>query len=419
VSFPVRQFRARTGGDPPSAGAPPGRFKRGSLLETTLAFFSVLFVAFAANSVARADVVSTQGRPIAVGVQITALRDGQLTYRPPTGPQVSRPIEQVRYLQISGWETFNQAEKQQRDGQAALAIAGYEQCLEEVGSVAPAVPTVGPSSSMGSIDRRLLVQCRLARLYDLHGQFDRAVAAYLEALDRMPAVVQTLRPVRLPRTDPAMLRKAADLVDKAISRRDRLDPLAISLEKWRATWPEIGNAKEGIQGATSGSNPSTGRGLITLARAASRPANAEAAFGPLLAEVRSFMQSGKYQQALDRIEKGSAPLSAGGLLPAELYYWQGRALMGTADKAPADEAKVNRRRAGLAFMRVVIHWPENPLTAECLYRAGEVCHEESQPDRAKALWTELIQRYPTGAPWLQRARQEMARMRASASGPSK
>jgi len=123
-----------------------------------------------------------------------------------------------------------------------------------------------------------------------------------------------------------------------------------------------------------------------------------------------------------------------------LYYWRGRALQamaadekdgdadggkesnahtggqaasGTATASGTKAAKqATLNRAGLAYMRVVVHFPGHQLASECLYRAGELCRQEGRPQQAKALWTELVAHYPKakgpdGTVWADKAREEL------------
>ena len=83
-------------------------------------------------SPARADVVAAAGRPMTVGVQVLEVSQGRLRYQLPGGREVSRPVEQIKYLQITGFDDFNEIEKQFRDGRLASAASGYERLLSDL-----------------------------------------------------------------------------------------------------------------------------------------------------------------------------------------------------------------------------------------------------------------------------------------------
>jgi len=91
-----------------------------------------------------------------------------------------------------------------------------------------------------------------------------------------------------------------------------------------------------------------------------------------------------------------------------VFYWQGRAWSGKSEAAADDPATAarDRRRAGLAFMRVVIHFPRDPLAPESLFRAAELCRRDGLEPQARRLWSELT---VLGAetPWAEQARKEL------------
>jgi tetratricopeptide (TPR) repeat protein len=358
----------------------------------------VVGVLGAATAAVRADVVSAQGRPLAVDVKILAVKDGQLRYQSDAGA-IERPLEQIRYLQVLGWDAFNQAEKQQRDGKAATAIAGYEKILEG-----------GAAGGEGELNRELLVRCRLMRLYDAEGEFEAAVGMYLAVATAMPTAAEALRPTRVPK-DAAVLGRAAKLVEAAVAKRDYADPLAMSLEKWRSSWPDMDHTSGRTTTRPSGPNtPPLVRGGEGTAARGTTASNGMST--PAGAELGGLVEAGKFDEALKRA--AATMKAATGALPPEVCYWQGRAYLGLAGRAQEKEAQTQRRRAGLAFMRVAIGSPGGPLAAECLYRAGEICREEGRPERAAVLWTELTTTYPTAAPWAKQAREALAKIKTTA-----
>jgi tetratricopeptide (TPR) repeat protein len=326
---------------------------------------------------------------------LTHLAAGELRYHTANGQEVSRPVEQIRYLQITGWDSFNTAEKLQRDGKTSAAVVAYERLLEDA---APG----------GGVDRTLLVQCRLVRLHEQLGRFDKAVAAYLAVIARMPECIETLRPTHIPRNDPTMLEKAAELVDAAIARWEPKDPVHISLSAWRATWP-------GMALNPGQPRPPTQEPALSIPLPTTRPAAARSAGlpPPAAGALRSLIEAGKHEEAIERIE--FLLQTAGRAARGELYYWQARALAVRSMEQAGDESRTDQRRAGLAFMRVVILFPESPLAAECLYRAGELCAAMDQTGRAAGLWMELMTAHPSAGEWVQQARQALARIQTTSA----
>ncbi|HPD30911.1 MAG TPA: hypothetical protein PLL20_13010 [Phycisphaerae bacterium] len=339
----------------------------------------VLF-AFLALAPTRADIVGLAGRPPAVDVKITTFRGGQIGYRISSGREAAAAIEEIDYLQITNWPLFNLAEKQQSDGHIRQAAANYGRLLRQ--TQAPA---------QGELDRRQLVRCRLLKALDKQGQFDRTVEVYLEILDQEPDLVERLRPSNLPAAGSTFLQAAADSVAEFINRHGD-DEAARFLRRWRETWP------------TTTTGPASGNGAT-----ASQPAGAVGAEAARqLEEVRHLISSGQFDEALKRID---AILKSPDGAVAELFFWQGKAMLGRAGGNETADAEVDRKRAGLAFMRVVIHFPGHALAPESLYEAGAICRQSGKPEQAARLWSELVRSYPAADEWVGRASQELERMK--------
>jgi TolA-binding protein len=134
----------------------------------------------------------------------------------------------------------------------------------------------------------------------------------------------------------------------------------------------------------------------------------------VLALAQRLIKDGRFDQALDRLGTVQTPETAD--LRAEVFYWQGRALLGRSAGQKAEAARRDQRRAGLAFMRVVIHFPGHRYAAECLYRAGELCRASGQHESAARLWLELIRCHPAAAPWTDRAREALSTARPEKPG---
>jgi len=354
--------------------------------------FATVACTAASRAFVRADLVAVVGRPPIAGVTITALKEGRLHYTLPDGSEVDQPIEQVRYLQITGWDAFNEAESARNEDRFLAAADAYERLLDRLTE-----SDARPRQTKGTLDRRLLVQCRLVQLYDAMGRFDKAVAVYLDAIETMEALLEPLRPARLPAEESTFLSPARQAVRTAIERHAGT-PLAASLAHWLAGWPAVRDAPSAPSSDRLKRSPST--------RVATLPGDRLRAE---LARVAEEFAAGRWKDALERL----APLqnaSAGALRP-ELFYWQGRcwaemaaaATSGQGGGQEDQEAARDRRRAGLAFMRVVIHYPRHRRVAESLWRAGELCARDGRSDLAAGLWAELVRRYPTADPWRQKA----------------
>jgi tetratricopeptide (TPR) repeat protein len=278
----------------------------------------------------------------------------------------------VAYIQITDWRLLNLAEKQQRDGYLRQATAAYEKVLRQLDRAEP-----GESAVDAPLDRALLVRCRLIRAYDALGRFDRAATLFVEVVDRMPAAAETMRPKRVPEAGSLFLVDAGKAIDELIARRGE-DDVSQSLEAWRDSWPAGPVASSAPVGGTPEARQQTG-----------------------LAKVRSFVERGLFDNAIEAEAKLRPTLHMSKW--AESFYWRGMALRGRSETRQAEEAARDRRRAGLAWMRVVIHFPGHRLAPASLYEVAAVCEQLGREDQAVMLWAELIRRYPDAGEPIARA----------------
>lgn len=330
-----------------------------------------------------ADVVSARGRAPLVDTQVLRLAEGKLVCRSENGGEVAVPVEQVEYMQVLGWQMFNLAEKQRRWGDWHRAAVSYEKELADL-----QLDATGAKPKPDELDRVLLVQCRLIPACDALGRFERALELYLEVVERMPAVVDVLRPKKLPETGLAWLEQADKLIDVVIARHDQ-NHLGRRLSEWKQSWPRPAASAPAWSPETLPGSP----------------------FDPRMREaiqgVATMVAGGRHVDAVWRIS--ALQNEAQGGARAELYYWKGRALQAMAADEPATSA-----RAGLAYMRVVMHFPGHQLAGECLYRAGDLCRQSGRNEQAEHLWMELVANYPKsqgpdGTVWADRAREELKR----------
>ena len=344
-----------------------------------------------------ADVIAVNGRPALVSTQVLRFADGKLVCRGNDGAETAVAIQQADYLQISGWQMFNLAEQQRRAEEWHRAAGSYEKALAEL-QLEPSA-----KSATDRLDRVLLVKARLVQACDAQGRFERGLEVYLDMVERMPAIAETLRPKWLPQTGVAWLEQADKRIDVVIGRHDA-DALGRSLREWKRSWPR--------PAASAPALPAEG-----LPGSETDPRMREQ-----IGEVAGLVQSGKAAEALARI--GVAQGQARGGARAELYYWQGRTLQTMAPTSPASQPADRQTagptqgddatlaRAGLAYMRVVVHFSGHQLAPECLYRAGQLCWLAGRQQQAGQLWTELAKVYPNargpdGTVWANKAREEL------------
>lgn len=350
--------------------------------------WAVVCAFFMLPAVADADIVSASNRPMAVDVRIIQLKDGQLTYRLSGGKEISRPIEQIAYLQITGWEDFNRAEKHFRNGNYRQATPLYTQLLTTMSDAEP---------DADALDRTLLVHCRLLRSCDAQGEFDCAVQSYLHVVEKMPTAVATLQPTRIPAAGSTFLAAAGSKVDEFLSRHPADEP-GMAIMRWRSTWPT--NASTDTP-ANQKPEQESGQKLvvpedpdISAAGTATELANLDRR----ISDIRKLVESSNADAALKAIEQlHREPLEAIARVRAELFYLQGRALSAQATSSPDESASTIRERAALAFMRVVVHFPEHATAAECLFQVARLEQQAGRAEQAERLRAELVSKYPKSA----------------------
>jgi tetratricopeptide (TPR) repeat protein len=357
--------------------------------------FSAAFLVFGlAVSSVSADVVGVAGEAVSVGVTITGIEGGRLLWRGRDGEAMSRSIAEVEYLQVAGWPLFNVAEKQLRERYAHQACVSYEKALED--AIAPR-KEAATTADAPALDRPLLVRCRLVRAYEADRRLDRSAASYVQLLERRDGLSwQALAPRQISSPGTPGFEAAANLVSAAIARQK--DPrVAVVLKEWRSTWP-------------AASQPAREAVMRSPAPPPALPATSGAA-----ASLAHLTAAGRYEEALAAVRR--IQLNTSGHERADAYFQEAQALIARANARP-DSAAVDRRRAGIALVRVVIHYPDSPRAPEALLLAGRVCRQEGNVNGAKSLWSELMARYPAELPHVAWARQDLAALGATASQPA-
>ncbi|MCH8054490.1 MAG: hypothetical protein IH895_10545, partial [Planctomycetes bacterium] len=94
--------------------------------------------------------------------------------------------------------------------------------------------------------------------------------------------------------------------------------------------------------------------------------------------IRVEIKHEQYETALGHIDEALA--DAGERFLPQLIFLKGRCLYGLA------QSRDEYVRAGLAFMRVVIHFPKSPLCAQSMYMAGQVHEKISRISKAIELY---------------------------------
>lgn len=128
----------------------------------------------------QADAVKLRGKPPFVNVAISDFRDGILVFRGVSGEYLRKPIAEAEWLHVAAAPDFSQAEQCAARGFWPGAVDAYRRALD---------------SAPGGWERPLTL-ARLARALEENGQFDEAVARWIDLATASPASSASLRPRR-------------------------------------------------------------------------------------------------------------------------------------------------------------------------------------------------------------------------------
>lgn len=350
---------------------------------------------------ARGDALQIEGRRPMDNIRITGVHAGVLAYRLPDGQETTQELAQVEWIAFNRWPLFNLAEKQRTAGEFRLAANTYEKVLDVLHQQSGAARPVQPAD-WAREDLALLVRCRMIEAYDRSNRFDLAVQSYLDVVRRMPEVTRSLRPGSIPPPQSSFLRAARAHVEQAVAR-SRDEDFRSQMREWLHAWPDPAASK-----TESGADAATGNDEASFHGRGRGPAdNAPGwAFHQALENVAAHIAEENYLEALSRLDELRRQWRQ---RPAVWYYWRGRALQGRASSLPGEDRRTTLILGGLAYLRVVIHFPEDERAPESLYRAGAICDELGIRERAATLWSDLRQRWPEASPWSRMAAEELER----------
>ncbi len=347
---------------------------------------------------ARADTVQLEGLPPVDGIKLSGLASAQILYQASDGRHVTLDLSRIAFLQFNRWPLFNLAEKQRLAGNTAMAVNTYEKVIDALGRQARVARPMLPSGWTQE-DLRLLVQCRLISACAASDRFDLAVETYLDVLARMPEALEPLRPEISANVSAEHLRAAEAHLAAAL--KGSLDEKArASLSAWSASWPSNG---------TSLPRDTEPRSVVpTTPRASSHGGTRSQRFHQRMREIVDAFERGRFNDVMRDLDELAA---RDPLLPAEWYYWRGRTHEALAEQMAANEREVALRLGGLAYLRVVIHFPEHRSAPECLYRAGAIAAQMGAAEQAATLWRETARRWPDVEPWSRRAADMLERIK--------
>ncbi len=350
--------------------------------------------------------VATAGRkPLRYGsVKVRGYRAGHLVFLGRMGGAVLKPLTEVTRIQVEGQDELNLAENLYAEGQFPEAAKAYQSLVDvdDPDWIAP------------------FAHARLVVCHDETGQFAQAVASWVKLLEVWPVHAVARPPVTLGAKGSQVNKQALTRLTAVLKRE--LQPAAarsakeLQLALWKIEGdPRAEAAKQALAEKTA-EKPEPGPDRET------RPERAQPDRAGNVAILRSqasrLAQTGRYEEALPAINRAVAAVSQAsaqrylpGLLTLKATCHLGRAA--ELEKAGRTDAATRHRvSAGLAAMRVVTFFPENPAMIECLYLAGRVHEEIGQTKLAITLYRECKE-YAVGrnqATWEKQATDALERL---------
>lgn len=324
----------------------------------------------ATGSPTAADTVKLHGKPAFHHVHVSDFRDGRVVFRGVSGQYLRKPLAQVEWVKLDACPPLGVAERAAARGRWTLAIAAYQQALDEAAT--SWVPD--------------LVRFRLLSTYDRAGRFADAVAVYVELLEHQGAADDAAAPRHPGPPGSATnaraltrLRQALANTESAIARR-HLEALLFELRLY-----------EGLdaRAAETGGPPDTATQrspILSLPMPArkTRPVRlSNDSF--LLSAAESALDKGQTTRAVNLLEHALPHVDPAGAGPWRLLL--GRARLGAG--RPADAA------ADLLHLAETTR--DSALAAAALYYVG-IAHEQmGQADVAAQLYRQLLGREDTPA----------------------
>jgi tetratricopeptide (TPR) repeat protein len=327
---------------------------------------------------AQADQVITQAQNL-TDVTVVDLLDGNLHVRRADGKTLQTPILQVERLVIdsaSGMSDLNDAERYAADQEYDRAITRYERALR-----------------MASGFWTQLIRIRLFQICDRAGKHDKSISYYLDLAADSAVVGAKLFPQSMTDWPTNDLRRVAQRLETG-QRKSELDPMLLDLFTYAVL---------------ARSNPAKAEKLVADIVAGSVPSEiaTEPVYQAYCAACRACLEQGKAAETLQAVDRAieSCPETS---MPQFLI------LKGEALLAQAKEPK-GRLRAALAFMRVPVHFPDDPQAPMGLFQTALVYESIGNPKKAGILMAECKQHRLVSSELRQRADEALKRFSSAGS----
>ncbi len=268
-----------------------------------------------------------------------------------SGEVVARRLDEVEAIfvdSVEQLEDFNRAERSFQNHKYSAAAGSYESAL-------------GRARGFW----KDLITIRHLRACDAAGDFEKAVRAYITVARAMPEQADVHMPSNLAGAAPESIKRALDLLDSTLP--DIADQSTYwQLEALRLTM---------LEHVHSDRAQAVAEQIIVKLQQRS---GSQSRFRLQIIAIRIEVKHAQFGPALGHIN--AALKNADDEFLAELLFLKGKCLYGLA------KTRDDYIRAGLSFMRVVIHFSDSRLCARSMYMAGLVHEKINRVQKAVELF---------------------------------
>ncbi|MCZ6654231.1 MAG: hypothetical protein O7D91_14540 [Planctomycetota bacterium] len=210
-----------------------------------------------------------------------------------------------------------------------------------------------------------LIRIRYVQACDAAGDFDLAVKMYITISQALPEKADLFMPSNFKGVTAKRFDEALRLLEETLPK----------IADQRAYWQLEALRLTILEQTESDQAERIAREVIARLRSHK---GQDARYRLQIIAIRVEIKHGQHETALGHIDEALS--DAGERFLPQLMFLKGRCLYGLA------QSRDEYVRAGLAFMRVVIHFPKSTLCAQSMYMAGQVHEKISRISKAIELY---------------------------------
>lgn len=332
---------------------------------------------------------SGTGKPIALeNVKVQGAQDNNLTFTTAAGVSNTKPLDHIPLIKVDDEPAFSTAEEAFGKGDWAAAADSYRKAI------------AGTSKDWVK-DRSAM---RLVEAADKSGNFNDAVAGFIELMKTKPAQATQHKPSipkgQAAQLDPAIALVKQELQDPKLNNDQKTVLLNYLLELY------------GAKGDTASAQAVIQQLGKTMPADANSPEARRIQADSKLAEAKQELTQNRFSQAIQVLE-GNGPLFTDPVQQADALYVIAQAKAGAARADDPDQLK----DAALAFMRVAAVCKDmegKPHVADALLQTASIEEKLKNTKEAIALYNQVAAEFK-GTPSAGTAQQNAARLSAAGS----